>query len=266
MSVVLDLYTPGGSWLHRLDPRVKLWGVFVGSVMAFFLPQLLAQLLFLGILHVLLLSCGIPWRTLRGLWRQMTLLIVLIMILQPFSRPGGAMIFSLGTLQLTVAGLCYAGMVAARVMALALVCGGLLFTTDQPHLIRALVRLGIPYTWGITLSLTLRFLPAIQSLFIAVREAQAARGWTPRGSPLRRMREYLPILIAVVIGTLRLSDQLTLALAARGLTGHVQSALEPADVLSRTTWHDLRMQRGDWVAFGLITLIFIAGVGGQWLL
>lgn len=261
MSVVLDLYTPGRSWLHRLDPRVKLWGVVVGFVMAFLLPYLLTQLFFLGALHALLLGCGIPWRSLRNLWRQMTLLIILILILQPFLRPGGAVIFSLGALRLTVAGLYYAGMIAARVAALAFVSSGLLFTTDQTRLIQALVRLGIPYTWGVTLSLTLRFLPAIQSLFVGVREAQSARGWTPHGSLLQRMREYLPVLVAVIIGTLRLSDQLTLALATRGLT-----AREPLARHSRTTWHDLRMQRGDWAAFGFITLIFIAGVGGQWLL
>lgn len=257
MSVVLDLYAPGRSWLHRLDPRVKLWGIVVGFVVVFLFPHLLAQILFLGILHVLLLSCGIPWRALRGIWRQMALLIVLILLLQPFFRPGGAVIFSLGALQLTVAGLYYAGMIAARVLTLAFVSGGVLFTTDQTRLIQALVRLGIPYTWGITLSLTLRFLPAIQSLFVGVREAQSARGWVPRGSLLQRMREYLPVLVAVVIGTLRLSDQLTLALTARGLGAR--------EGLARTTWRDLHMQSGDWAAFGLITLILIAGLGQRFL-
>ncbi len=251
MSVVLDLYTPGHSWLHRLDPRVKLWGVVVGFALAFLLPHLLAQLLFLGLLHGLLLSCGIPWRTLCNLWRQMSVLIILILLLQPFFRPGGAVIFSLGALQLTVAGLYYAGMIAARVLSLAFISGGLLFTTDQTRLIRALVRLGIPYTWGMTLSLTLRFLPAIQSLFTGVREAQSARGWVPHGSLLQRMREYLPVLVAVVIGVLRLSDQLTMALTARGLT-----SAHP-----RTTWRDLHMQSSDWVIFGLFTLILIGGLG-----
>lgn len=251
MSVVLDLYVPGRSWLHQLDPRVKLWGTCVGFVTAFVLPGLLAQIAFLALLHAILLSCAIPWRVLRGLWRQMGLLIVLILVLQTFFRPGETVILSWGVLRLTVEGLYGAGMVASRAMVLAFISGGLLFTTDQEQLIRAMVRLGIPYDWGITLSLTLRFLPAIQSLFTHVREAQAARGWTSEGSLLKRLREYLPVLVAVIIGALRLSDQLTLALAARGLgTSH-----------ARTTWHDLRMQRGDWWALGVLSLILFVEIG-----
>jgi energy-coupling factor transporter transmembrane protein EcfT len=42
------------------------------------------------------------------------------------------------------------------------------------------------------ISLTLRFVPAIYALFVAAREAQAARGWQPEGSLIRRARGYLP--------------------------------------------------------------------------
>jgi energy-coupling factor transport system permease protein len=119
-------------------------------------------------------------------------------------------------------------------------------TTEHRALVLAFVRLGLPYTWGLTISLTLRFLPAIQGLFRSVRDAQAARGWVAEGSIVQRLRDYMPVLIAVMIGTLRMSDQLTLALAARGLETSQQ----------RTRWRDLTMQRRDWWALALATLIF----------
>jgi energy-coupling factor transport system permease protein len=244
MSQVFDLYVPRSTWLHRLDPRVKLWATVVGFTIAFLLPNLIAQLVFLLALHALLLSQHIPWRALYGLWRQMAILIVLILILQPIFKPIGPTIFEFGPLSLTSGGIYQAAVLAVRTLVLAFVMGTLLFTTNQHALVRAFVRLGLPYTWGLTLSLTLRFLPAIHSLFISIREAQAARGWVPKGNFLRRIREYLPVLIAVVIGTLRMSDQLTLALAARGL-----GTMQP-----RTTWHELRMRANDRLAFAVLTL------------
>ena len=250
MSVVFDLYVPGSSWFHRLDPRVKLWAVALGSALAFLMPEIAPQVLMLLAVHGLLLGARVPWRSLRWLWRQMMMLIVLILLLQPFFYPAGATLFAVGPLRLTVGGITLALELALRAVNIAFIIGGLLFTTEQRALVQAFVRIGLPYHWGLTLSLTLRFLPAIQDLFVAVREAQAARGWVAEGSFIKRLRDHLPVLIAVVIGTLRLSDQLTLALAARGLGAS-------ANPTTRTTWHPLRMRRSDWIALAGITIIFI---------
>ncbi|MGC9335849.1 MAG: energy-coupling factor transporter transmembrane component T family protein, partial [Anaerolineae bacterium] len=183
---------------------------------------------------------------LRSLWQQMSILIILIIVLQPFLRPAGAELLSLGPLHLTVGGILDAIRLALRALNIAFFAAGLLFTTAHRALVRALVRLGLPYTWGLTISLALRFLPAIQSLFRAVHDAQAARGWVAQGNPLRRLREYLPVLVAVIIGTLQMSDQLTLALAVRGLEHSGE----------RTTWRDIRMGTLDWLFLALSTAIF----------
>ncbi|OQA23002.1 MAG: Energy-coupling factor transporter transmembrane protein EcfT [Chloroflexi bacterium ADurb.Bin360] len=70
---------------------------------------------------------------------------------------------------------------------------------------------------------------------------------------LRRAREYQPVLIAIIIGALQLSDQLTLALAARGL-GYTQK---------RTSWRELRFRHLDWWVLALSTLVFAAGWGAS---
>lgn len=252
MSLVFDLYVPARSWLHRLDPRVKLWLVVLGLGGAFLLHTWWQQALFLLGLLLLLRSASLAWQKLHWLWRQMRWLVIFILVLQPIFTPGGATLVAVGPLQLTMEGIQRALLLALRALTMAYVAGGLLFTTEQQALVRALVRLGVPYTWGLTLSLTLRFLPALGDLFSKVREAQAARGWVAEGNFFRRAREYLPVLVAVIIGTLRMGDQLTLALAARGL-GSAQQ---------RTTWRDLEMQPFDWwvligsTAGALLLLLF----------
>jgi len=246
VSLSLDFYVPRDKWLHRLDPRVKLWGMVVGCVVAFVLHNVLAQVAFLGSLHLLLLANVIPWRVLGRFWRQMAVLLVLILVLQTFFAPAGPALVTLGPLRLTVGGITNALLVITRAMSIAFVVGALLCTTEQRTLVRAFVRLGLPYSWGLTFSLMLRFLPAIQQLFVAVREAQATRGWVAEGNLARRFREYLPVLVAVIIGTLQMSDRLTLALASRGL----------ATSTSRTVWRDLQMRSADWIILVGLTLAF----------
>lgn len=246
MTVVFDLYVPGTSWLHRLDPRVKLWAAILGFALAFLVPDLVSQAIFLVAIHVALLTAGIPRRALGRFWQQMAILIVLILVLQPFLQPSGKILLAVGPLQLTVGGLHDAGRLALRALGIAFVTAGLLLTTEQPSLIQALLRFGLPYTWGLTVSLALRFLPALQGLFRSVRDAQSARGWTLKGNPVQRLRAYIPVLVAVLIGTLRMSDQLTLALAARGLE----------TMKARTTWRPLRMCPLDWVVLVAMSLGF----------
>ena len=94
--------------------------------------------------------------------------------------------------------------------------------------------------------LAMRYLPTTYGLFVTVREAQEARGWiVNQGNFVRRARAHVPILVATIIASLRLSDSLGLALAARGL-GH------PAQ---RTSLHGLHFGSRDWLATALLTVI-----------
>jgi energy-coupling factor transport system permease protein len=254
MTVVFDSYVPGSSLLHRLDPRVKLWCTLLGLIWVFILPNLLWQLLYLTGIHLVLLAAGVPWRVLARLWRQMAILLILILLLQPFFYPTGPLIFAIGPLRLTVGGALDALRLALRAVGIAFVMATLLYTTAQPALVRALVRLGLPYTWGLTVSLALRFLPAIQGLYRAVRDAQASRGWIAEENLVKRIRNDIPVLVAVMIGTLRMSDQLTLALAARGLE----------TMQARTAWRELHMTAGDWALAAACTLSMWAFVWWLW--
>ena len=246
MTAIFDTCIPGASLLHRLDPRTKLWGTLLCLVLVFLLPNLMCQALFTLAIHIILLAVGIPIGMLGRLWRQMAILLVLILVLQPFFSPSGQLLVSLGPLRLTSGGVLRAAELALRAAGMVFVTCALLFTTPQPALVRAFVKLGLPYTWGLTISLALRFLPAIQDLYRTVQDAQAARGWVARGDLVKRFRDHIPILVAVLISTLRMSDQLTLALAARGL-----ESTRP-----RSSWRELQMTGEDWVFLAGVTATF----------
>jgi energy-coupling factor transport system permease protein len=198
--------------------------------------------------HLALLSARVPLDRIRWLWTRLAPLLVMILILQPLFAPGpGPDLARLGPLRLTVAGLLDGVSFALRAAALAFVAAVLLLTTDSTQLVRGLVKLGLPYPWGLTAGLAIRYLPTTYGLFLTVSEAQQARGWiVGQGGFVRRIQSYLPILVATIIAALRLSDHLGLALAARGL-GY------PAH---RTTLHDVRFVATDWLVVVLATLVF----------
>jgi energy-coupling factor transport system permease protein len=248
MSQKFELYLPGDSWLHRLDPRAKLWAVLLAGATGLLFRQIAVLAGLLCLFHLLLLSARIPIGRLRGLWVGLLPLLLMILILQPLFAPGpGPDLARLGPIRITGDGLLEGVSFALRAAALAFLAAALLLTTETTGLVQGLVKLGLPYPWGLTVGLAVRYLPTTYGLFVNVREAQQARGWiVHEGSFFRRARAHVPILVATIIAALRLSDNLGLALAARGL-GY------PA---RRTTQHDITFTTADWLAVVAVTLLF----------
>jgi energy-coupling factor transport system permease protein len=247
MSQGFDLYLPRDSWLHRLDPRAKLWAVLLAGTVALIYKQIAVLACLLVLAQLALVSARIPSGRIRWLWGRLAPLLVMILVLQPLFVPGpGPDLFSLGPVRLTTFGLLEGLSFALRAATLAFVAATLLLTTEPTNLVRGLTKLGLPYTWGLTVGLAIRYLPTTYSLYVTINEAQQARGWiVGKGNLLERARSYLPTLVATIIAALRLSDGLALALAARGLGYPTQ----------RTVLHDIRMRRADWLAVALATAL-----------
>jgi energy-coupling factor transport system permease protein len=257
-----ELYLARDSWLHRMDPRAKLWAVLLAGIAGLMFRNIAILAGLLVATQVLLLSARIPPERLRWLWARIAPLLVMILILQPLFSPGsGPDLVQLGPLRLTVTGLLDGASFALRAASLAFVAAVLLLTTEPTQLVRGLVKLGLPYAWGLTVSLAIRYLPTTYSLYVTVSEAQQARGLiVGQGNLVVRARSYLPIMVATIISALRQSDLLGLALAARGL-GFPRR---------RTTLYDVHLSPGDWLAVALVSVAFAslvllrfrAGFGG----
>lgn len=246
-------YVPRQTWLHDLDPRTKM--AFVGASFALLLPTscLVLVLAYLVGVHVLLWQARIPVRRIGWLWRQMAPVSLLILLLWPLSNPGGVpVLLDWWRIRITLPGIRQGLLAALRVNGLAFAVFTLLLTTDQSALVQGLVRLGLPFDWGLTLAIGLRYLPLLRGMYGGIVDAQRARGWTPeQAGLLRRLRAYGPTLVALVIGALRLTDTLTFALAARGF--------RPGQ--PRTTRRPLRLRAIDWVCLaglGLLTAGLLA--------
>lgn len=239
--MITDFYAPGDSWLHRLDGRVKLLLAVCLMVVLLATSNLFVVLGALVAVHLMLASARVPVARLVWAWRMMIPVLVMIVVLWPLFSPGapGAVLVALGPVRVTTQALLTGVMMALRITGMGFACFTMLFTTDQTAIVRAMVQLGLPYRFGLMVASALRYLPTFFSLIDTVTDAQRARGLELSGRNLfRRMSQYLPILVAVVISSLKMSDNLSNALESRafGVRGRQrtylhEARLAPVDVL-----------------------------------
>jgi energy-coupling factor transport system permease protein len=224
-------------WLHTLDPRSKMAVCAVGIILvltADALPLLLA----LCVATLLLLSSHISPRRIRAIGLSLAPLITIVLITWPlFYSRGDDVWLAWLFMRITRDGVLGGITTTLRILALVYVVALLATTTNQADLIRALVKLRLPYALGLTIALSLRYIPTLYLLYETVTDAQRARGWDmPKSNLLTRAQGYLPVLIAVLIGALRLSDQTAMALHARGF-----DANRP-----RIYYREIQFGRMDW--------------------
>jgi len=238
VSPTYDLYLPGGSWLHRLDPRVKLLLTTCGAALILSYSNVWIMLGLVLLYGAMVWAAGVGER-LRWVWRStaptMAMVAVLWVLLYPAT---GTAWVSIWVVRIGPENVARGVAVALRIGALALAILVWLCTTDQAALVRGLVSLGLPYEWGLTLAMSLRYLPTMANTFRTISEAQQARGLELReGGALARARKYVPILVAMIIAALRTADQLSRVLEARALGA----------VPRRTYLRTLHLRRADLV-------------------
>ncbi|MGA9191677.1 MAG: energy-coupling factor transporter transmembrane component T [Anaerolineales bacterium] len=252
MTAAPDWYVERESWLHSADARVKLAMVACG--LAFFLTVQNATLELLGLLTLVGAygSARLPRSSVSGVLRVLLPVSIFMAILRGLLAPEGNVMVAWGWLRLTDGGLAAGAALGLRLLAVGLLVFLWLHTTRPSAMIQSLVRLGLPYSWGLTLALAMRYIPLLQRSFQSILEAQQARGLLLESTVgLARVRALMPVFVAMVISGFRGSQQVAVALEARGLG---------ASGVKRSDWRPLRFRRRDGVY-----LIALLGATAAWL-
>ncbi|MEM4246236.1 MAG: energy-coupling factor transporter transmembrane component T [Candidatus Bathyarchaeia archaeon] len=121
-------------------------------------------------------------------------------------------------------------------------------TTSPDDLGLALERVGVPYHLTFTFTTAVRLVPTIASDAQTVIDAQKSRGLElEKGNILRRVRNYIPILIPLIVSAIRRSIELAEALESRGFGASKK----------REPMTTLQLRRSD-VTVILLTLALVA--------
>jgi energy-coupling factor transport system permease protein len=288
------------TWLHRLDPRVKmLW------LMGFLLTPLLANAVWRLILVALLIALTLLARIPLRVWRQqlgwLSFLAIAVFALTAMSPDGLAVDYQARRPGLTIAPVANPNAatpklaplppatdysyvlidkgpikVTRRSLDVAIRFSTLIFTllystnlyllTTAPEEISAgledlmspLRRLGVPVTeLALTLTLALRYIPLVLEEIQNLGRSIWTRAIDWKKLGLRRsLQVWLVVAERFLDNLLLRAAQAASAMQIRGFTSPNQH---------RVQWHDLRLQRLDWVAiagFGVLVGLRVA-LGGM---
>jgi energy-coupling factor transport system permease protein len=228
-----SLYLDRDTWVHRLDPRTKMFLLVVMFVLPFVFLDPLYELAVL----VLVLFFGYLAKVLVNLRRIQFILVtiaILTIILWSIFGSGQTPLFLFVELEAFLYGLSIALRIDTTVIA------GMIFlsTTRNEEVAVGLVRLGIPYRFAFAVSTALRLIPTIVGMGFTIGQAQRSRGLDlESGNIIRRIRKHLPLLVPVFVSTIRSTNDFSMALESKGFgasperTFFLRTAVGRPDVL-----------------------------------
>ncbi|MFT8358908.1 energy-coupling factor transporter ATPase [Bifidobacterium aquikefiri] len=216
------------SWIHLLDPRIKMLSALVMMFTAFAIHSIL-QLAWAAVV-----VCGIVGMSRLGIRHVLqTVKILLAMlvvmgVLNLLVTRSGTVLFQWGIVIVTDAGIISAVLYTCR-FALVVMLGAVVMQTTTPtEMTDSMESLLSPLKrWGfhvqelaLVMSLALRFIPTLTREARQIIDAQATRGGSVEtGSPIERIKALASIVVPVFAGALRHADNVSLALDARCYEG-----------------------------------------------
>ena len=225
------VYSP----IHSLDPRVKfayVCAVFVAAIL--FSEALPLIILFLvQIPFVMLAKVRKAWlRSMRGAAFLATIIFLTNFIV---SFIGSGYIFTAMNLENAAA-------LTIRFIVLVESFSIFFLTTSPDHLGLAMEQTHVPYEMVFAFTTAVRFVPVIAEEAQTIMDAQKARGLElERGNFLRRIRNYVPILIPLIVSAIRRSLELAEAMESRAWGA----------TKNRTNLYVLRMHLADLILLGV---------------
>ena len=222
-DITLGQYFPGDTPAHKLDPRTKILLVILYIVALFQARSLLTY----AIMTVTFVLCARISKVgakalLKGL-KPVVIIVLFTGFLNLFFTPG-EVIFQLGFLRLTDAGVYHALRMVVRIMLLITGTFLLTYTTSPIALTDALERMLNPlkkvhvpvHELAMVMSIALRFIPTLIEETDKIMSAQKARGADfESGNLLQKARALVPVLVPLFVSSFRRADELAVAMECR---------------------------------------------------
>jgi energy-coupling factor transport system permease protein len=229
------VYSP----IHNLDPRIKFVYVIAVFISAIMFSQIipLAILFLMQLPFVFLAKVQKQWvRSLRGAAFLATFIFV-VNIATTYFYNG----YSLTALNIESA-----AAMTLRFVVLVESFSVFFLTTSPDHLGLALEQSRVPFEFAFAFTTAVRFVPVLAEEAQTIMDAQKARGLElEKGGLLKRIRNYIPILIPLIVSAIRRSLELAEAMESRAWGA----------TKKRTNLYMLRLHKGDYALIFITALV-----------
>jgi len=252
--ITLGRYVPGNSFIHRLDPRLKILAL-IGLLVAVFFPLTYIQYTFLVVCVLIML--GISKTSLKSIFKSLKMMwftILLLLIINAFVVKTGAVLFTIGTFEFHVNALTQTLMIFVRLFLMICLTTILTTTTTPLELTNAIEWYFSPlkvikfpaHEIAMTISIALRFIPTLLEETEKIIKAQASRGVDLKNGKLKeKINGVISLIIPLFVSSFQRSEELADAMEARGYNPSAK----------RTKYRQLKFTFKDVVGFVLTAAI-----------
>lgn len=255
-DISIGQYLPFDTFIHRLDPRVKIIGVFLYIITIFFVDNFIGYIPFVILLLAMIYIAKIPPKSIVRSLKPLVFIMIITGLINLFTTRG-EVILSLGPLNVTKEGIYRTGFTILRLILIILSTSILTYTTSPMELTSGLEKLFSPLKrfgfpageLAMMISISLRFIPTLFDEAQKIRMAQMARGADfESGNIIKRATAMIPLLVPLFINAFKRSDDLATAMEARLYRVGEE----------RTKLNEINMDKTDWMS--LIGLIVFCSI------
>lgn len=256
-DITLGQYYPQESVIHRLDPRVKLFGTFLFIISLFINDNFIGYIASVLFLATVIILSKVPFSFMVRGMKAIVLLLLFSVVLNLFMTEGEVLV-SFWKLTITKEGLYTAIFMALRLSFLIIGSSIMTLTTTPNHLTDGLEKslgflkvIRVPvHEISMMMSIALRFIPILMEETDKIMRAQMARGADFESKNLiKRIKSLIPLLVPLFVSAFRRANDLAMAMEARCYKGGE----------GRTKMKPLKYQGIDRVAY-LIILLYFASI------
>ena len=254
-GIAFGQYYPASSFMHRLDPRMKIIIGVLYIIVSFLCQNIFSfALLLLSALFLILMS-KIPVRIVLRSVKAIIFIMIFTAVLNVFLTKGSTAEwqFHWNFIHIYESGLYNAVFIVIRIVSMIIGTGIFLtYTTTPIQLTDALEQLLSPlkifkapvHEFAMMMTIALRFIPTIIEETEKIMAAQKARGADfTSGSLISRAKALIPVLIPLFISAFRRAGELATAMTCRCYRGGK----------GRTRLNVLRFTYRDFIAlFGIV--------------
>ena len=219
-------YRPLDTWVHRLDPRVKILSLIIPVVVASQVEDLRLMALLFAVGVAYYLSARIPWQEIRRIWIFFSVFVLALVSINALLFTGGSRVgiaskilvswpwmaldshfpfFHPSTYHLSAALLIFVVTQALRLYAIAIYAFTFPFVVNPADLGVAFSRLGLHYKLAFAMDLAFRYVPAMGRELQTTIDAQRVRGYELdrlRGGPVAKSIKLAPVVVPVVLNAI----------------------------------------------------------------
>lgn len=257
-DVTFGQYYPAQSFVHKLDPRVKLLFLIAYIVMLFVAKSFYGLALCALILIIATIAARVPFGSVLRSVKGIIFILAFTSILNIFFHGGTNLLWEWKFIHIYLEGIIFAVFLTLRLFFLVMGSALLTLTTTPVNLTDGMESLLFPlalikfpvHVLALIMSIALRFIPTLIDETNRIISAQKARGAAfDTGNIFKRVKAIIPVLIPLLISAFRRAYELGDAMDVRCYSSGNK----------RTKYKKLKLTLRDLVA-ALFAAVLIAGV------